>query len=160
MVSIEQFVATVLGAFLASIFGIASSILIWHYQKKKEQNVIIKMLYSELKDLKVSLQRFQDGIDQKILKPGIRVRIKFLKYNTYSIERQNLYRFMTKEEISALESVYNTFQEYDELLAEAPRQIEGDPFDYIMVFWGYYQAQQQNNIRNINQCLQYLEKKI
>ncbi len=158
--SIKQFIATVLGAFLASIFGMASSILIWHYQKKKEQNVIIKMLYSELKDLKVSLQRFQDGIDQKILKPGMEVRFKFLKYNTYSIERQNLYRFMTKEEISALESVYNTFQEYDELLAEAPRQIKEDPLNYIMVFWSYYQAQQQDNIKNIDQCLQYLEKKI
>lgn len=38
----NQFAATVLGAFLASVFGLIASLVLWHYQNKKEHKIIIK----------------------------------------------------------------------------------------------------------------------
>lgn len=55
----NQFAAIVLGAFLASVFGLIASLFLWHYQNKKEQKLIIKMLYAELTNLKTLLLRLQ-----------------------------------------------------------------------------------------------------
>ena len=154
----SEFIATVVGAFLASIFGLIGSILIWHYQNIKDRKIIIKTIHAELTNLKTSLQRIQASIDQGIIKPGMALQFTFLKYETFSLERQKLYSFIPSDEMITLESVFSTFKQYDQLLKESPRQVEGSLQDSIVVFWSFYQAQYQANLMNINQCIQYLNK--
>ena len=154
----NQFAATVLGAFLASIFGLIGSLVLWHYQNKKEQKLIIKMLYAELTNLKTLLLRLQKSIEQGIVKPGMGLQFTFLKYNTFTLERQKLYSFIPADEMSKLESVFSTFEQYDQLLGESPRQAEGGHLESIILFWSFYQAQQEEITKNIDHCLQYLKK--
>ena len=154
----NQFTATVLGAFLASIFGLIGSLVLWLYQNKKEKKTIIKMLYSELTNLKTLLLRLQTSIEQGIVQPGVKLQITFLKYNTFSLERQKLYSFISHEEMNILENVFNNFEQYDQLLRETPKQAEGEHLDSIMIFWSFYQTQYKENIKNIDHCIQYLKK--
>lgn len=154
----NQFTATVLGAFLASIFGLIGSLVLWHYQNKKEKKTIIKMLYSELTNLKSLVLRLQTSIEQGIVQPGVRLQITFLKYNTFSLERQKLYSFISHEEMNILENVFNNFEQYDQLLREIPTQAEGENLDSIMIFWSFYQTQYKENFKNIDHCIQYLKK--
>lgn len=112
----NQFVATVLGAFLASVFGLIASLFIWHYQNKKEQKIIIKMLYAELTNLKTLLLRLQTSIKQGIVKPGMGLQFTFLKYNTFILERQKLYSLIPPDEMNILENVFSTFEQYDQLI--------------------------------------------
>lgn len=155
----NQFAATVLGAFLAGFFGIIGSLVIWRYQNRKEQKIIIKMLYAELTNLKTLLLKLQSSIDQGIVKPGNVLKFTFLKYNTFTLERQKLYSFIPSDEMNIFESLFSTFEQYDELLKEPIKQGEGVSIDSNMLFWNFYQAQQQDNIKNIDHCLQYLKKK-
>ena len=154
----NQFAATVLGAFLASIFGLIVSLVIWHYQNRKEQKIIIKMLYAELTNLKTLLLRLQTSIEQGIVKPGMVLQFTFLKYNTFTLERQKLYNFIPPVEMNILENVFSTFEQYDQLLRESPRLGEVVSLDSMMIFWSFYQAQQEDNMKNIDHCLQYLKK--
>lgn len=154
----NQFAATVLGAFLASIFGLIASLFIWHYQNKKERKIIIKMLYAELTNLRTLLLRLQTNIEQGIIKPRMGLQFTFLKYNTFTLEKQKLYSFIPHDEMNILENVFSTFEQYDQLLRESPRQAEGGHLDPIMFFWSFYQAQQENNTKNIDHCLQYLKR--
>ena len=154
----NEFMATVAGAFLASIFGLIGSICIWHYQNIKERKIIIKSLYVELTNLRASLQRFQSSIDQGIIKPGNQLQVTFLKYNTFELERQKLYSFIPSHEINILENVYSTFEQYDQLLKDSSKQLEGNLLDSNTVFWGFYQAQYQSNCNNIDKSIQYLKK--
>lgn len=134
----NQFVATVLGAFLASVFGLIASLFIWHYQNKKEQKIIIKMLYAELTNLKTLLLRLQTSIKQGIVKPGMGLQFTFLKYNTFILERQKLYSLIPPDEMNILENVFSTFEQYDQLIRESPRQAEGGHLDPKMFFWSFY----------------------
>ncbi len=154
----NQFAAIVLGAFLASVFGLIASLFLWHYQNKKEQKLIIKMLYAELTNLKTLLLRLQKSIEQGIVKPGMGLQFTFLKYNTFTLERQKLYSFIPPDEMNILENVFSTFEQYDQLLGESPRQAEGGHLDSIILFWSFYQAQQEEITKNIDHCLQYLKK--
>lgn len=154
----DEFIAIVVGAFLASIFGLIGSILVWHYQNIKERKIIIKTLYAELTNLKTSLQRLQSSIDQGIVKPGMVLQFTFLRYDTFLLERQKLYSFIPSKEMNTLESVFSTFEQYDQLLKESQKQVEGSLINSIVVFWNFYQAQYQDNLKNIEKSIQYLNK--
>lgn len=157
----EKFTATVIGALLATTFGILSSVYIEWRKDIKQKKDVCRIVIGELSDILKKVKMLKIAYDNN--EAGGICYTKLVRSNTFFYNKQLLVDIFNDEQIEKIENIYSFFEDRDRDMEVVIRtKIYRNEVDKYLInlYWGVIQNDSNEKIRQIEDAIAVLKKKL